>query len=440
MPHGTATPLILLDEVDKLGNDYKGDPSSALLEVLDAEQNSAFRDHYIELPFDLSRVLFITTANVAQNIPAPLYDRMEIIELGSYTAQEKFHIAKEHLIPKQSKLHGLSGRTLRFTDDAVRMIIDGYTREAGVRRLEQQIASVCRKAAKQIIDGVKRVTVKPENLEELLGARKYKNEPLRDKGEIGVVNGLAWTSVGGELLEVEAAVLDGTGKLELTGSLGDVMKESAKAKKLRIKNALAALQAAYPDARPQLDFTNPFELLVATMLSAQCTDKRVNMVTAKLFPALGTPQKLADATEEEVISYIRGCGLFNTKAKNLIAAAKIIHEQYNDEVPEDRDVLMGLPGVGRKTANVVVSNAFGVPAIAVDTHVFRVSNRIGLAEAKDVGETERQLMENIPKEDWSKAHHWIIYHGRQICSARKPNCGACTVRDYCRAYLDNDIK
>lgn len=226
---GTSNPLILLDEVDKLGNDYKGDPSSALLEVLDAEQNSAFRDHYIELPFDLSRVLFITTANVAQNIPAPLYDRMEIIELGSYTAQEKFHIAKEHLIPKQSKLHGLSGRTLRFTDDAVRMIIDGYTREAGVRRLEQQIASVCRKAAKQIIDGVKRVTVKPENLEELLGARKYKNEPLRDKGEIGVVNGLAWTSVGGELLEVEAAVLDGTGKLELTGSLGDVMKESAKA-------------------------------------------------------------------------------------------------------------------------------------------------------------------------------------------------------------------
>ena len=226
------------------------------------------------------------------------------------------------------------------------------------------------------------------------------------------------------------------------------MKESAKAKKLRIKNALAALQAAYPDARPQLDFTNPFELLVAKMLSApcpdqhrrQCTDKRVNMVTAKLFPALGTPQKLADATEEEVISYIRGCGLFNTKARNLIAAARIIHEQYNDEVPKDRDVLMRLPGVGRKTANVVVSNAFGVPAIAVDTHVFRVSNRIGLAEAKDVDETERQLMENIPKEDWSKAHHWIIYHGRQVCSARKPNCGACTVKDYCKAYLDNDIR
>ena len=221
-----------------------------------------------------------------------------------------------------------------------------------------------------------------------------------------------------------------------------MMKESEQmrvTKKIK-EEQLKRLSEVYHDDGTMLHFTSPFTLLVAVILSAQCTDKRVNMVTAKLFPALGTPQKLADATEEEVISYIRGCGLFNTKAKNLIAAAKIIHEQYNDEVPEDRDVLMGLPGVGRKTANVVVSNAFGVPAIAVDTHVFRVSNRIGLAEAKDVGETERQLMENIPKEDWSKAHHWIIYHGRQICSARKPNCGACTVRDYCRAYLDNDIK
>ncbi len=226
---GTSNPLILLDEVDKLGNDYKGDPSSALLEVLDPEQNFGFRDHYIEIPFDLSKVLFVTTANVAQNIPAPLFDRMEVIELGSYTAEEKFHIAKEHLIPKQMKQHGLSGRTLRFTDDAVRSLIDGYTREAGVRRLEQQIASVCRKAAKKVTQGTKRVTVKGSSLYDLLGAKKYKDEPLRANGEVGVVNGLAWTSVGGELLEVEAAVLDGSGNLELTGSLGDVMKESAKA-------------------------------------------------------------------------------------------------------------------------------------------------------------------------------------------------------------------
>ena len=226
---GTSNPLILLDEVDKLGSDYKGDPSSALLEVLDAEQNFAFRDNYLEIPYDLSRVLFITTANVASDIPAPLYDRMEVIELGSYTAEEKFHIAKKHLIPKQLKKHGLTARQLHFTDGAIRAVIDGYTREAGVRRLEQQIASVCRKAAKRIAGGETRITVKESDLGELLGNPKYKEEKLRDTDEVGVVNGLAWTSVGGELLEVEAAVLDGTGKLELTGSLGDVMKESAHA-------------------------------------------------------------------------------------------------------------------------------------------------------------------------------------------------------------------
>ena len=221
--------LLLLDEIDKLGSDYKGDPSSALLEVLDSEQNYAFRDNYLEIPYDLSKVLFITTANVASNIPAPLYDRMEVIELGSYTAEEKFHIAKKHLIPKQLKKHGLTARQLRFTDGAIRNIIDGYTREAGVRRLEQLIASVCRKAAKRIAEGEEKISVKESDLQALLGNPKFKEERLRDSDEVGVVNGLAWTSVGGELLEVEAAVLDGTGKLELTGSLGDVMKESAHA-------------------------------------------------------------------------------------------------------------------------------------------------------------------------------------------------------------------
>ena len=226
---GSSNPLILLDEVDKLGSDYKGDPSSALLEVLDSEQNYAFRDNYLEIPYDLSKVLFITTANVASDIPAPLYDRMEVIELDSYTAEEKFHIAKKHLIPKQLKKHGLTARQLRFTDGAIRNIIDGYTREAGVRRLEQLIASVCRKAAKRIAEGEEKISVKESDLQALLGNPKFKKEKLRDSDEVGVVNGLAWTSVGGELLEVEAAVLDGTGKLELTGSLGDVMKESAHA-------------------------------------------------------------------------------------------------------------------------------------------------------------------------------------------------------------------
>ena len=226
----SMNPIILLDEVDKLGADYKGDPSSALLEALDPEQNNTFRDHFIEFPVDLSRVLFITTANDMSTIPAPLLDRMELIELSSYTAEEKLQIAKRHLVKKQMKAHGLSGNHLRFSDDALNELIASYTREAGVRRLEQCIASVCRKSAMLLTKGEsKRVTVTVKLLRELLGPPKYKDDVLPKKDAVGVVNGLAWTSVGGELLQVEALVMDGSGKLELTGSLGDVMKESAKA-------------------------------------------------------------------------------------------------------------------------------------------------------------------------------------------------------------------
>lgn len=227
---GSSNPLMLLDEVDKLSSDYKGDPTSALLEVLDPEQNSTFRDHYIELPFDLSKVMFITTANVEANIPDPLRDRMEIIELGSYTSEEKFHIAKKHLIPKQIKRHGLTASKMRITDKALRLIIEGYTREAGVRLLEQKIAAVCRKCAMEIVEGnAEKISVKPEDIENLLGTRRYKADSIIRENEVGVVNGLAWTSVGGDMLEIETAVLKGTGKLELTGSLGDVMQESARA-------------------------------------------------------------------------------------------------------------------------------------------------------------------------------------------------------------------
>lgn len=225
----TANPLILLDEIDKLSSDYKGDPTSALLEVLDPEQNSTFRDHYLELPFDLSKVLFITTANLRQNIPEPLLDRMEIIELGSYTHEEKFHIAKKHLIRKQVTRHGLTASNIRITDSALHALIDEYTSEAGVRKLEQQIAALCRKVSVRIAEGEGRVTVKETDLATLLGSAKYKKDKKRTLNETGVVNGLAWTRVGGEMLEVEACVLDGTGKIELTGSLGDVMKESAMA-------------------------------------------------------------------------------------------------------------------------------------------------------------------------------------------------------------------
>ncbi len=227
---GTSNPIILLDEIDKLGSDYKGDPSSALLEVLDGEQNGTFTDHYIDLPFDLSKVMFITTANDKSTIPAPLLDRMEVIELPSYTHEEKFNIAKKHLIPKQIKLHGMDSKTFKINDKALHDVIDGYTREAGVRRLEQQIASLCRKGAAKIVSGEEDVvSVKVTNLESMLGPKKYIPETIDEDSAVGVVNGLAWTAVGGEMLQVEVAVLEGTGKVELTGSLGDVMKESAMA-------------------------------------------------------------------------------------------------------------------------------------------------------------------------------------------------------------------
>lgn len=238
----TSNPLILLDEIDKLASDYKGDPSSALLEALDPEQNNTFRDHYIEIPFDLSKVLFVTTANDKNEIPAPLLDRMEVIELFSYTHEEKFNIAKKHLIPKQLKENGIKASQLHFTDNAIHSIIDGYTREAGVRTLERTFAKVMRKAAVKITEGYTgKISVKPTGLEPYLGPKKYKPESQGHKDEVGVVNGLAWTSVGGEMLKVEAVKMPGTGKLELTGSLGDVMKESARTAYSYIRSISEAL-------------------------------------------------------------------------------------------------------------------------------------------------------------------------------------------------------
>ena len=226
---GTNNPLILLDEIDKMGNDFKGDPSSAMLEVLDSEQNKTFRDHYIEIPFDLSKVLFLATANTLDTIPAPLLDRMEIIELSSYTREEKFHIAKEHLISKQLKKNGLKGSQMRVQDDALYELIDFYTREAGVRTLERTIGSLCRKAAKLIVDGSgKKVVYTASNLEDAMGPKKYLPDEQSKQDTVGVVNGLAWTSVGGVLMPLEVIVMNGKGQIEITGSLGDVMKESAK--------------------------------------------------------------------------------------------------------------------------------------------------------------------------------------------------------------------
>lgn len=232
---GVKNPLMLLDEIDKMASDNHGDPCAAMLEVLDAEQNCTFRDHFVEFPFDLSDVFFVATANSLENIPRPLLDRMEVIELGIYTRTEKLMIAKKHLIPKQIKRHGLNGNLLRFTDSGIYEIIDGYTREAGVRNLERTIADIARKYAKKyeaVLDSPdgetpKRFTVTDKNVKDLLGARKIVPDRLSEDDEIGAVTGLAYTQVGGDTLEVEAVITDGKGKLNLTGSLGDVMKESA---------------------------------------------------------------------------------------------------------------------------------------------------------------------------------------------------------------------
>ena len=227
---GSMNPLLLLDEIDKMGNDYRGDPAAALLEVLDSEQNHSFRDHFLEIPVDLSKVMFITTANTTDTIPRPLLDRMELIRLSSYTDEEKLQIAKQHLLPKQLEEHGLKKGNIRIADDVLRAIIRDYTRESGVRLLERRLAAVCRKVDMRLLKGdVKRVTIAEEDLPKMLDCQPYPPALHTEKEEVGVVNGLAWTEAGGEILEVEVNVMDGSGKLELTGNLGDVMKESAQA-------------------------------------------------------------------------------------------------------------------------------------------------------------------------------------------------------------------
>lgn len=227
---GSKNALILLDEIDKMSSDFRGDPSAAMLEVLDSEQNYAFRDHYLEIPFDLSDVLFVTTANTTSTIPLPLLDRMEVIELSSYTVEDKFYIAKNHLVKKQMQKNGMTSAMIKIDDSAIYKIISDYTRESGVRTLEREIGTLMRKVAKIIVSGNKgKVTVTEKNLSDYLGVEKYKEDKLYDGKEAGVVNGLAWTSVGGEMLEVEVNVTEGSGKLEITGNLGSVMNESAKA-------------------------------------------------------------------------------------------------------------------------------------------------------------------------------------------------------------------
>ncbi|MEG1239924.1 MAG: endopeptidase La [Oscillospiraceae bacterium] len=320
---GSANPVLLLDEIDKLGADKMGDPSSALLEVLDAEQNSTFRDHYLELPFDLSDVLFITTANTTDTIPRPLLDRMEVIQLPSYTDTEKLQIAKNFLLPKEQKRHGLRKTQLTVTDEALLKIITTYTGESGVRQLERQLATLCRKSAMQVVsEHVKRVAITPENMETYLGIPHYHRQQLSATAErVGVVNGLAWTEAGGELLEVEANVVPGTGKLELTGNLGDVMQESVKA-------ALSYVRSRARVLGIEEDFYKTRDIHVHFPEGAVPKDgpsAGVAIVTALVSALTGTPVKRGLAMTGEVTLRGRVLPIGGLREKTMAALRNGIH-------------------------------------------------------------------------------------------------------------------
>lgn len=313
----SRNPLILLDEIDKIGHSSAhGDPASALLEVLDSEQNKTFRDHFVELPFDLSDCMFIATANTLETVPRPLIDRMEIIELRAYTRTEKMAIAKNHLIPKQLKRHGLTKRTCKITDEVIADIIEFYTREAGVRGLEKQIAAICRKAAKKIVSGDStKETVSLNNIKEYLGSRKLIPQHISESDEVGLVNGLAYTEVGGDMLEIETAILDGTGKIELTGSLGDVMKESAHAAVSFIRSRAKAL--GIPS-----DFYKTKDIHIHVPEGATPKDgpsAGITMMTSLVSALTGTPVKRDVAMTGEITLRGRVLAIGGLKEKTMAA-------------------------------------------------------------------------------------------------------------------------
>ena len=313
---GTVNPVFLFDEIDKMSGDFRGDPASAMLEVLDAEQNHAFRDHYLELPFDLSKVMFITTANSMETIPAPLLDRMELIEVPSYTEEEKLQILKRHLLPKQIREHGMKEKALKMNEAAMKAMIEGYTREAGVRTLERTTASVCRKAAVKMLDSGKHsMTVGVKTLHELLGAPRYLREDPEKEPRIGVVNGLAWTTVGGELLEVECSLMPGKGGLKLTGQLGDVMKESAEA-------AFSWVRAHSEALKLEQDFYQKLDIHIHVPEGAVPKDgpsAGVTMTTALVSALTATPVRQNVAMTGEITLRGRVLPIGGLKEKTLAA-------------------------------------------------------------------------------------------------------------------------
>ena len=354
-------PLILLDEIDKIGHSSAhGDPASALLEVLDSEQNKTFRDHFVELPFDLSDCMFIATANTLETVPRPLIDRMEIIELRAYTRTEKMAIAKNHLIPKQLKRHGLTKRTCKITDEVIGEIIEYYTREAGVRGLEKQIAAICRKAAKKIVSGDSlKVTVSLKNIKEYLGSRKLIPQQISDTNEIGLVNGLAYTEVGGDMLEIETAILDGTGKIELTGSLGDVMKESAHA-------AVSYIRSRAKELGIPSDFYKTKDIHIHVPEGATPKDgpsAGITMMTSLVSALTGTPVRREIAMTGEITLRGRVLAIGGLKEKTMaayLAGVKeviIPHDNVRDIEEIDAEARENLIFIPCKTADEVLKHA-----------------------------------------------------------------------------------
>ena len=357
---GSMNPLLVLDEIDKLSSDMRGDPASALLEVLDSEQNYAFRDHFLEIPVDLSRVMFITTANTTDTIPRPLLDRMEVIELNSYTDEEKVEIAKRHLLPKQLKEHGLKKSQLRLSDNALRKMIAAYTRESGVRVLERQIGRLCRKAAIQLVQGdVKRVSITDKNLKDFLGVERYTESVHITKDETGVVNGLAWTEVGGEILEVEVNVMDGSGKLELTGNLGTVMQESA-------KTALSCLRSRSQTLGIERDFYQTKDIHIHFPEGAVPKDgpsAGIAITTAMLSALTGRKVRGDVAMTGEVTLRGRVLPIGGLKEKTMAALRNgvktvIIPKENEKDLEEiDRTVRSKLQFIGVETVDAVFAAA-----------------------------------------------------------------------------------
>lgn len=367
---GSGNPLILLDEIDKLGNDYKGDPSSALLEVLDPEQNATFTDHYVDMPYDLSHVVFITTANSADTIPAPLLDRMEVIELSSYTREEKFNIAKKHLVTKEVARHGLTRSQVKITDKAIYSLIDFYTRESGVRRLEREIAALCRKSARKIAESEQtRVTVDEKTVIEMLGKHRYLPEQILPSDEVGVVNGLAWTAVGGEIMQLEVAVCEGTGKLELTGSLGEVMQESAKA-------AVTFVRCHARELGIDPGFYKKNDIHIHATEAAVPKDgpsAGVTITTALVSALTGEPIRRDVAMTGEVTVRGRVLPIGGLKEKSMAALRGGVKTVFipDANVPDlaelDSEVIKGIKFIPVKTVDQVIESAIIHKNVVIDS-------------------------------------------------------------------------